>query len=78
MSRDASLDERQRASPAIIATEVTEIDDFSCGSTNSSRRDACQPQDRSDTGKHRLFCNLERRDVEHIASLAAAQDEEER
>jgi hypothetical protein len=54
------------------AAAATEIDDFSVYSANSSRQDACRPPNRSDTPKHRLFCNLERRAVEFIASLAAA------
>jgi len=54
---------------------VIEPDDFFSGSTNGSRRDACRPLNRRDSGKHRLFCNLKRRGVDFIASLAAAWDE---
>ena len=54
---------------------VTEIDDFSFGSTNGSRQHACRSLNRHDPAKHQLFCNPEKRGVEFIASPASVQDD---
>ena len=63
--------------PALAAAKPTETEDFSFGSTNGSRQDACRPLNRLDPGKHRLFCNPERRGVDFRSGLAAALDDEE-
>jgi len=51
---------------------VTETKGFRFGSTTGIRQDACRPLNRPDPGKHRLFCNPERRGVAFIGGLAAA------
>jgi hypothetical protein len=56
---------------------VTKIDDFSFGSANSRRHDACRRLTSRNPGKHRLFCNPERRGVEFIARVAAALDDDQ-
>ena len=48
---------------------------FCFGSTNGSQQAACRPVHPPDAGKHRLFCNPERRGVAFIAGLSAAEDE---
>jgi hypothetical protein len=53
---------------------VTEFDDFSFASANSSRRDACRRLDRHDPSKQGLFCYPERRGVEFMAGVAAARE----
>jgi len=65
-----SLKEQQRVRVGVTRW-VTEIDDFSSGSTNCSRQHACRSLNRHDPAKHQLFCNPEKRGVEFIASPAA-------
>jgi hypothetical protein len=64
-----------RGRPGRGAAEVSEIDDFSFASANSSRRVACRPLDRHGPSKQDLFCYPERRGVEFMAGVAAARDD---
>ena len=69
-------EEQQHAGLAGHPADLAEIDDFSVGRANSSRDGACQPVNRRDPGKHRLFRNPDRPGVEFIAHLAAALEDE--